>query len=139
METPRLLHQQLLIDQRVEHLFRQPHSRNHVRRERAAVHLLVVLLGVVEGAFVFAERDRLAVHARGVGDRTLLLLALAWAAETHVDVNESDDEGSYDGEERPLELLKVVAHQFEHGKSLLMSDWDATAATKGPTAPADRV
>jgi stringent starvation protein B len=118
MQPLRFLEQQLLIDQRVNDLLRQAHARDHLGRERLPVHLLVVFLGVVERAVVLPEGDRLAVHARRVG-AGVLVAAGARTAEARVEEDEPDDESSNHGEKRPFELLKVVAHQFEHGKKPL--------------------
>ena len=55
VKTPRFLQHELLFDQRIENVFRQPHRRDHVGRERLAVHLFVVFFGVVERALILAE------------------------------------------------------------------------------------
>ena len=44
VETSRLLQHQVLIDQPVHHLLGQAHAGDHLRRQRLAIHLLIVLL-----------------------------------------------------------------------------------------------
>src|SRR6266516_2039019 len=106
----------MLIDQRVENLLRQTHGLDHLGAQGLPVHLLVVLFGVVERAIVLAERNRLAVYACRIPP--VLFSNTTGTAESHVHVDETDHEGCYYREQSPLELLEVVAHQFEHWEDL---------------------
>ena len=116
MKATRLLQQEALIDQRVEHLLRQPHRLDHLGAQRLPVHLLVILLGVVERAVVFAKGNRFAIHSRGVG--AILLANAARTTQPHVDIDEADHERRNHSEQSPLQLLEVVAHHFEHWEDL---------------------
>ena len=119
MEPARLLEQKTLVDQRIENLLRQSHRLNHLGAERLPVHLLIIFLCVVEGAIVFTKWNRLAVDSRCEG--AILLPNAASTAEPHVHVHEADHERRNYGKQSPLELLEVVAHQFEHRKALFES------------------
>src|SRR5204863_990802 len=92
MEALRLLQHQALIDERVEDLSRKSDLLFELRRELFAIHPPCVLLGEIERPVVLGEADGVAVHARGV--RPVLHATLIGAAETHVDVDETDDECS---------------------------------------------
>src|SRR5258708_5406361 len=102
----------MLIDQRVQHLLLQTHLLNLVRRERLAVHLLVVLFGVVESAIELAGRDRLPVHTGRVCT-PIDSATVASTASAPVDENEEDEDRN-NGDQNPFEVLKAIAHQLEH-------------------------
>lgn len=112
VKAPGLLQQEMLIDQRVEHLLGQPHLGHDFGRERLLVHLLVLLLHVIERALELARRDGLAVDARRVGTR-IGGRSAAGATGAPVDEDEEDEDRN-NGDQDPFEVLKAIAHQLEH-------------------------
>jgi hypothetical protein len=86
----------------------------HLRGELSAELLAVHLLDVLEGAVVIVIGDGLAVDTRGKRRLGRVGAAAEHPAHPHVDEDEAEDERRDDDDEHPLEVMKTVAHYFEH-------------------------
>src|SRR5947209_7738675 len=127
-QAARLGEEDLLADQLVEGLERQPHLLGQLGSELVAVHLVEPVVLALVGALELRRRHPLAAD-RG-GDVLALVRLPDVAAELH---GQRQDEEGDDRPEDPGEVLQIVTKHLEHGKdSLGAGHFSSGAAGRQP-------